>query len=81
MPAPHPLAIRIHDRVLQLLAYAVLKTEVCEQFAQLGRGEEVMDSLGELRSTLEATADELRAIMSDLRTVPAEAGALKNQAA
>jgi signal transduction histidine kinase len=78
---PHPLAVRIHDRVLQLLAFAMLKTEVCENFAQLGRGSEVIETLEELRSTLEQTADELRAIMADLRMQPAEDGSRKNQAA
>jgi signal transduction histidine kinase len=81
MPAPHPLAQRIHDRVLQLVGTALLKTEMCEALSQLGREDEIMTTLIELRSTLEETADELRAIMSDLRTVPADAESLKNRAA
>jgi signal transduction histidine kinase len=81
MPAPHPLARRIHDRVLQLLGTALLKTEMCEQLGQLGREDEILDTLVELRATLEETVGELRAIMADLRTVPADPESLKNQAA
>jgi signal transduction histidine kinase len=81
MPAPHPLARRIHDRVLQLLGTALLKTEMCEQLGQLGREDEILDTLVELRATLEETVGELRAIMADLRTLPADPESLKNQAA
>ncbi len=81
MPAPHPLARRIHDRVLQLLGTALLKTEMCEQLGRLGREDEIMDTLVELRATLEETVGELRSIMADLRTLPAESEVLKNQAA
>ena len=81
MPAPHPLARRIHDRVLQLLGTALLKTEMCEQLVQLGREDEILDTLVELRATLEETVGELRAIMADLRTLPADSESLKNQAA
>jgi signal transduction histidine kinase len=81
MPAPHPLARRIHDRVLQLLGTALLKTEMCEQLGQLGREDQMMDTLGELRATLEDTVVELRSIMADLRTLPADGESLKNQAA
>jgi len=82
VPAPHPLARRIHDRVLQLLGSALLKTEMCEQLGRLGREGEILDTLVELRSTLEQTVDELRAIMADLRPTPtAEHAPLKNQAA
>jgi signal transduction histidine kinase len=81
MPAPHPLARRIHDRVLGLLATALLKTEMCEQLGRLGREAEIVDQLVELRATLEATVDELRSIMADLRTQTADDGSLKNQAA
>jgi signal transduction histidine kinase len=70
VPAPHPLARRIHDRVLQLVGTALLKTEMCEQLGWLGRQDEIMDILVELRSTLEETVVELRAIMADLRTAP-----------
>ena len=81
MQAPHPLARRIHDRVLQLLGTALLKTEMCEQLGRLGREDEILDTLGELRATLEETVGELRSIMADLRTLPAEGEALKNHAA
>ncbi len=81
MPAPHPLARRIHDRVLQHLATALLKTEMCEQLGWLGRQDEVADTLIELRATLEASVGELRSIISDLRTVSADDEALKNVAA
>jgi signal transduction histidine kinase len=72
MPVPHPLARRIHDRVLQLLGVALLKTEMCEQLGLLGREDEMVGTLVELRITLEETVDELRAIMSELRTLPAD---------
>jgi signal transduction histidine kinase len=81
MPVPHPLARRIHDRVLQLLGTALLKTEMCEQLGRLGRGDEVADTLAELRSTLEETVVELRSIMADLRTLPVDDESLKNRAA
>ena len=81
MPAPHPLARRIHDRVLQLLGTALLKTEMCEQLGRLGREDEIIGTLVELRATLEETIGELRSIMSDLRSVPADDGSLKNLAA
>jgi signal transduction histidine kinase len=81
MPAPHPLARRIHDGVLQLLGTALLKTEMCEQLGRLGREAEVMDTLAELRTTLEATVGELRSIMSELRSMPVDEESLKNRAA
>jgi signal transduction histidine kinase len=81
VPAPHPLARRIHDRVLQLLGAALLKTEMCEQLGRLGREDEVRTTLEELRATLEETVGELRSIMSDLRTIPTDDGSLKNKAA
>ncbi len=81
MPAAHPLATRIHDRVLQLLGIALFKTEMCEQLGRLGRGGEIEGTLLELRETLEQTVDELRAIMSELRTVPGDDVPLKNKAA
>ena len=49
MPAPHPLARRIHDRVLGLLGTALVKTEMCETLGQLGREAEVPATLEELR--------------------------------
>ena len=49
VPAPHPLARRIHDRVLQLLGTALLKTEMCEQLGRLGREGEIVETLVELR--------------------------------
>jgi len=81
MIAPHPLARRIHDRVLQLLGTALLQTEMCEQLGRLGREGEITSTLIELRATLEETVDELRSIMSDLRTASADNGSLKNHAA
>ena len=65
--APHPLAERIHNRVLQLLGSAMLQSEMCEQLVQLGRQEEVPATLGELRDSLEQAVVELRSIMADLR--------------
>ena len=80
----HPLARRIHDRVLQLLGSALMKTELCEQLERLGRGDEVPANLTELRETLEMTVVELRAIMADLRELASDdqsADGLKNRAA
>ena len=79
MPAPHPLARRIHDRVLGLLGTALVKTEMCETLGRLGREEEIPATLDELRSALEDTVVELRSIMAELRT--AEDQTLKNHAA
>ncbi len=71
MAAPHPLARRIHDRVLGLLGTALLKTEMCERLGELGRQDEVPTTLAELRAALEQTIVELRAIMAELRSLPA----------
>jgi signal transduction histidine kinase len=80
MPAPHPLARQIHDRVLGLLGTALVKTEMCERLGQLGRQDEIPATLAELRAALEQTVVELRGIMAELRTV--ETGDdLKNPAA
>jgi signal transduction histidine kinase len=67
MPAPHPLAIRIHDRVLQLVGTAMMKAELAETLGRLGRHDEVPDALVELRSALDETVVELRSIMADLK--------------
>jgi signal transduction histidine kinase len=80
VPAPHPLARRIHDRVLGLLGTALVKTEMCETLGNLGRQDEIPATLAELRSALEETIVELRAIMAELRTVPVDEDALKNSA-
>ena len=79
--APHPLARRIHDGVMQLLGTALVKTEMCEQLARLGRQEEIPANLLELRSALEDTVVELRSLMVEVRNLPTEAKALKDQAA
>jgi len=81
MSAPHPLARRIHDRVLGLLGTALVKTEMCETLGQLGRENEIPATLLELRSALEDTIVELRAIMAELRTDTADESGLKNHAA
>jgi signal transduction histidine kinase len=86
-PAPHPLAKRIHDRVLQLIGSALMKTELCEQLDRLGRQDEIPANLDELRQVLEEAVVELRAIMADLRELSAAtdeaaaAAGLKNRAA
>jgi signal transduction histidine kinase len=67
VPAPHPLARRIHDRVLQLVGTAMLKAEMAEQLARLGRHDELPATLVELRSALDDTVVELRSIMVDLK--------------
>jgi signal transduction histidine kinase len=81
MPAPHPLARRIHDRVLQLVGTALVQTEMCETLGRLGREEEAKGTLIDLRATLEQTVDELRAIMSELRSPPTNSEPFKNRAA
>ena len=67
MPAPHPIAVRIHDNVLGLIGTALVKSEMCETLSSLGRHEEVPERLRELRSVLEDAVTELRGIMADLR--------------
>jgi signal transduction histidine kinase len=79
---PHPLARRIHDGVMQLLGTALVKTEMCEQLARLGRQDEIPASLVELRSALEDTVVELRLLMVEVRNLPTQdAKSLKNEAA
>jgi signal transduction histidine kinase len=82
-PQPHPLAQRIHNRVLQLLGAALMQSEMCEQLGRLGREQEIPATLAELRESLEQAVIELRAIMAELRETAAEdtAETLKNQAA
>jgi hypothetical protein len=65
--AVHPLARRIHDRVLGLLGTALVKTEMCETLGRLGREDEIPSTLAELRSALEETVVELRSIMAELK--------------
>jgi signal transduction histidine kinase len=77
----HPLARRIHDRVLGLLGTALMKTEMAETLARLGRHDEVPATLNELRSALEETIVELRSIMAELRTAAKDDESLKNPAA
>jgi hypothetical protein len=57
--------------VLGLLGTALLKTEMCEKLGELGRQDEVPATLAELRAALEQTVLELRAIMVELRSLPA----------
>jgi len=75
------LARRIHDGVMQLLGTALVKTEMCEQLARLGRQDEIPASLVELRSALEDTIVELRLLMVEVRNLPTDTKSLKNQAA
>jgi signal transduction histidine kinase len=77
--AAHPLAQRIHNKVLQLLGSALLQAEMCEQLGQLGRTEEVPAQLTQLRDSLNEAVVELRGIMAELREIDPEA--LKNRAA
>ncbi len=67
MPAPHPLAVRIHDRVLGLIGTALMKTEMCERLTELGRQDELAPTLLELRGALDQAILELRGIMAELR--------------
>jgi hypothetical protein len=52
---------------MQLVGTALYKVEMCERLAALGRSDEVPPYLAELRSSLEATVLELRAVMSELK--------------
>jgi hypothetical protein len=79
--APHPLARRIHDGVMQLIGTALMKTEMCEQLARLGRQDEIPANLVELRSALEDTVVELRLLMVETRNLPTASEVLKNRAA
>ena len=80
--APHPLARRIHDGVMQLLGTALVKTEMCEQLARLGRQDEIPANLAELRSALEESVVELRLLMVEMRNLPTTGTeSLKNRAA
>ena len=79
--APHPLARRIHDGVMQLLGTALMKTEMCERLARLGRQDEVPASLVELRAALEDTVVELRSLMAETRNPLGRPRSLKNRAA
>ena len=54
---------------------------MCETLGQLGRENEIPATLLELRSALEDTIVELRAIMAELRTDTADESGLKNHAA
>ena len=65
--ATHPLAQRIHDRVLQLVGTAMMKAEMAETLGLLGRHDEVPAQLVELRSALDETVIELRSIMTELK--------------
>jgi len=66
---------------MQLLGTALLKTEMCEQLARLGRQDEIPASLAELRTALEHTVVELRLLMVEMRNLPVDAEALENRAA
>ncbi len=69
--ATHPLARRIHDRVLQLVGTAMMKAEMAETLGRLGRHDEVPAQLVELREVLDETVVELRSIMSELKNLAA----------
>ena len=45
----------------------MMKAEMAETLGRLGRHDEVPGALGELRSALDDTVVELRAIMADLK--------------
>ncbi len=77
--APHPLAQRIHNGVLQMLGSALLQAEMCEQLGRLGRTDEIPATLGELRESLNGAVAELRSIMTELRD--GDPAGLKNSAA
>jgi signal transduction histidine kinase len=70
MAQPHPLAERIHNKVLQLLGSALLQAEMCEQLGQLGRTDEIPTQLEHLRVSLNEAVVELRGIMAELRDAP-----------
>jgi signal transduction histidine kinase len=79
MTAPHPIAERIHDRVLQLLGSAMLQSEMAEHLSELGRQDEVQATLADLRSSLDLAVVELRGIMNDLRNADPGDENLKNR--
>jgi signal transduction histidine kinase len=74
---PHPLAQRIHNKVMQLLGSALLQAEMCEQLGHLGRTDEIPATLEQLRASLHEAVVELRGIMHELR----DEGGLKKRAA
>ena len=79
MSAPHPIAERIHDRVLQLLGSAMLQSELAEHLSQQGRQDEVQATLTELRTSLDLAVVELRGIMNDLRDADSGTPMFKNR--
>jgi signal transduction histidine kinase len=79
MSAPHPIAERIHDRVLQLLGSAMLQSELAEHLSQQGRQDEVQATLADLRSSLDLAVVELRGIMNDLRDADSGTAMLTNR--
>jgi signal transduction histidine kinase len=76
MAAPHPLARRIHDDVLQLLGTALMKSEMCEQLVELGRVDDLPMHLEDLRDALEQAVAELRGVMAELRQAPQDPAAV-----
>ena len=45
----------------------MMKAELADRLGQLGRHDEASEALGDLRSALDETVVELRAIMADLK--------------
>ena len=67
MMDPAGTAERIHDQVLQLLAAAMNKVELCDLLASRGRCDDLPVQLEGVRDILAETVKELRSIMADLR--------------
>lgn len=64
-----------------LVGTAMMKAEMVENLERLGRHDDVPGTLLELRSALDQTIVELRSIMAELRTVPADDASITNRAA
>ena len=66
-------SVKASATTMTALGTALMKTEMCERLAELGRHDELAPTLGELRSALEETVVELRSIMAELKNPVAQA--------
>lgn len=67
------LARVIHDNVLQSLAVSLLQAELCRRLWESGQSDQAFSELGGVVSELEAAAEKLREVMTDLRAAGAPA--------
>ena len=63
-----PPSERIHNSILQTLGIALLEEEYCERLLRLGRTTDLQDHLLAIRSAIESSSAELRAMMVELRS-------------